>query len=302
MTVLAGAAAANAAQPRPKSLMLPQLRGEWRKTTTTKTWWLFALAVVVTTGLGLVLSVGTTDDALHHGGKGAPPQGFADVSQAPARLVATFAADIFTSGKLFGGMFATLMAVLLITNEYHHQTATTTFLAAPRRTAVVVAKFAMAMIAAVAIWALSTAIDIAVGLYYFSTQDLGSQLGSWTVDQAILVNLMTFALWGVFGIGAGVLLRSQTPATVITVLLHTVGAYGVLAVVALIRTYVYQHDSVYAWVVLYPAYAAQIAADPHSANLPGGTHVWWVGALVMLAYGIVMATVGTLILQRRDVS
>jgi ABC-2 type transport system permease protein len=294
-------ATAGAANPRPKSLMLRLLRGEWRKATTTKTWWLFGIAVVVTTGLALVLSVGTADDALHHGGKGAPPQGFADVTQAPAQLLAKFAADIFTSGQFFGGMFATLTAVLLITNEYHHQTATMTFLASPRRTAVIVAKFAMAMIVAVAIWVLSTAIDLAVGLYYFSTQGLGSQLGSLTVDRAILVNLIVFALWGVFGLGVGVLLRSQIAATVITVLLYTVGVYAAQAVVALVRTYVYHHDSVYAWLVLYPAYAAQIAADPRSSNLPDGSHVWWVGALVMLTYGAVMATLGTMLLRKRDV-
>jgi ABC-type transport system involved in multi-copper enzyme maturation permease subunit len=302
MTVISATAGADAANATPKSLMLRLLRGEWRKATTTKTWWLFGIAVVVTTGLGLLLSVGTADDALHHGGKGAPPQGFADVTRAPAHLLATFAAGIFTSGQFFGGMFATLTAVLLITNEYHHQTATMTFLASPRRSAVIVAKFATAMIIAVAIWALSTAIDLAVGLSYFATQGVGSQLGSWTVDRAILVNLMVFALWGVFGLGVGVLLHSQIAATVITVLLYTVGVYGAQAVIALVRTYLYRHDSVYAWIVVYPAYAAQIAADPHSTNLPDGTPVWWVGALVMLMYGAVMATLGTMLLRRRDVS
>jgi ABC-2 type transport system permease protein len=302
MTAPSATVRAGAAGPKPKPLMLRLLRGEWRKATTTKTWWLFALAVVVTTALGLLLSVGTTDDALHHGGKGAPPQGFADVTQAPAELLAKFAADIFTSGQFFGGMFATLTAVLLITNEYHHQTATTTFLASPRRSAVIISKFAMAMIVAAAIWALSTAIDLAVGLSYLSAQGLGSQLASWTVDRAMLVNLMVFALWGVFGLGVGVLLRSQIAATVITVLLYTIGVYGAQAVIAVVRTYVYRHDSVYAWIVVYPAYAAQIAADPHSTNLPDGTPVWWIGALVMLAYGVLMAILGTLQLRRRDVT
>jgi len=177
--------------------LLRQLRGERRKLTTTKVWWQFAIAVAVTTGLGLVLSVGTTDDALHHGGKGAPPQGFADVSTAPAHLVASFAADVFTSGQFFGGMFATLLAVLLITNEYRHQTATTTFLADPRRTTVIISKLLMALIAAVAVWVLSTVIDLAVGVSYFSGQGLSSQLGSWTVERAILVNGLVFALWGI---------------------------------------------------------------------------------------------------------
>lgn len=278
------------------------LRGERRKLTTTKVWWQFAVGVAATTGLGLLLSVGTTDDALHHGGKGAPAHGFADVSTAPAHLVAAFATDIFTSGQFFGGMFATLLAVLLITNEYRHQTATTTFLASPRRTPVIVSKFLMAAIAAAAVWALSTAIDLAVGVYYFSSRGLSSQLGSWTVERAILVNLMVFTLWGVFGLGVGILIRSQVAGTVVTVLLYTIGLYGALAVVAAIQRFVYHHNSVVAWIVLYPGYAAQVAADPHSTNLPDNSIQWWVGALVMLGYGLVMAMIGTILLRRRDIS
>jgi ABC-2 type transport system permease protein len=278
------------------------LHGEYLKMTTTRAWCGFGLAVSATTGLALLLSVGTTDDALHHGGKGAPVHGFADVAQAPAHLVAMFAADIFTSGQFFGGMFAMLLGVLLLTNEYRYQTATTTFLAGPRRTGVIVSKFLVAMLAAGSVWALSTAIDLAVGAYYFSTQGLDSQLGSWTVLRSILVNLMVFTLWGAFGLGVGVLLRSQIAAIVVTVLLYTVGQYGALGVMAIIRQYVYQHDSVYAWIVAYPPYAAQIAANPQSVDLPGGSHVWWVGALVMLAYGTVMTVAGTMILRRRDIS
>jgi ABC-2 type transport system permease protein len=282
--------------------LLRQLRGERRKLTTTKVWWQFAIAVVATTGLGLLLSVGTTDDALHHGGKGAPPQGFADVSAAPSHLVASFAADVFTSGQFFGGMFATLLAVLLITNEYGHQTATLTFLADPRRTTVIISKLLMAIIAAMAVWVLSTAVDLAVGVPYFSSQGLSSQLGSWTVERAILVNGMVFALWGVFGLGVGALVRSQVTATVVTVLLYTVGVYGALGVVAAIQRFVYHHDSVAAWIVLYPGYAAQIAADPHSTNLPDNSVPWWVGALVMLGYGLVLTTIGTTMLRRRDIT
>ena len=278
------------------------LRAERRKLTTTKTWWQFAVGVVATTGLGLLLSVGTTDDALHHGGKGAPAHGFPDVSAAPAHLVAPFAADVFTSGQYFGGMFATLLAVLMITSEYRYQTATTTFLASPRRTAVIVSKFLMAMIAATAVWALSTAIDLAVGVTYFSSQGLSSQLGSWTVERAILANLMVFALWGVLGLGIGVLSRSQTTAVVLTIMLYTVGLYGAQGVIAAIQRFVYHHDSVVAWIVLYPGYAAQVAADPHSTNLPDNSIPWWVGALVMLGYGLVMATIGTTVLRRRDIS
>ena len=50
------------------------------------------------------------------------------------------AANIFTSGQYFGGLFVLLLGILLITNEYYHQTATATFLTTPHRTKVIVAK------------------------------------------------------------------------------------------------------------------------------------------------------------------
>ena len=85
---------------------------------------------------------------------------------------------------------------LLITSEYRSPDRDHNIPGQPRRTAVIVSKFLMAMIAATAVWALSTSIDLAVGVYYFSSQGLSSQLGSWTVERAILVNGLVFALVG----------------------------------------------------------------------------------------------------------
>jgi hypothetical protein len=64
---------------------------------------------------------------------------------------------------------------------------------------------------------------------------------------------------GVLGLGIGVLARSQTPAVLITVMLYTVGLYGAQGVIAAIQRFVYHHDNVVAWIVLYPGYAAQVA-------------------------------------------
>jgi ABC-2 type transport system permease protein len=300
-TAIDSPVSAIAAPTRP--LLLRLLRSERIKVTSTKTWWLFGIAVVVTTALTLLANIGNTWNSLHNGGDGTPPNGFDDVTQAPAHLVQRFAADIFTSGQYFGGLFAMLLAILLITNEYYHQTATTTFLATPKRTYVIASKFLMAMLVAAIVWIVTTILDLIAGVIFFRSQGLSNELGSWTVERAILINLLMFALWGVFGLGIGALLRSQIGATVTAALLYTIGAYAAVAVFALLRTFVYHHDSVYRGLVLYPAFAAQIASSADSTGLPGGTHVvWWVGALVMVAYGVVMAGIGTWILRKRDIS
>ena len=265
------------------------LRSERIKMTSTKTWWLFGIGILAATALALLVNC---------------LQAHSDhVSELPQAGVNDRAGNIYTSGQYFGGLFVVLLAILLITNEYYHQTATSTFLATPRRTSVVTSKFVMAMIAAATVWAVTTAINLLVGFLFLHSQGLGPALGEWTVQRAILINLLMFALWGVFGIGLGALLRSQIGATVTAALLYTIGIYAAFAIFALLRAYVFHTDQVWKAVVLIPAIAAQIAEAPQSVSLPGNVHVaWWWGVMVMVAYGVIMAFVGTLILRKRDIS
>ena len=55
-----------------------------------------------------------------------------------ARVLASAAANIFTSGQLLNLMFIVVLGALMVTNEFFHQTATATFLTTPHRTRVIV--------------------------------------------------------------------------------------------------------------------------------------------------------------------
>lgn len=279
------------------------LRAERLKITTTSTWWLVALSVAITTGLGLVLNIGTSNDGLHHGGKGAPPGGYPDVTRAPAHLLATYASSIYTSGQFFGCLFAMLLGILLMTNEYHYRTITTTFLATPRRGRVVAAKLVTAVVVGGAAWGLSTVIDLGVGVSYFRSQHLGNSLGAWPVERALMANLAVFALWSILGLGLGVLVRSQFAATVGATLTYAIGARGALGVLELLRLHVYHHDGIFRLLVLWPTFAAQVVTSPRSANLPDGLDVdWWVGAVIIVAEGAMVGGLGALLLRRRDIA
>jgi ABC-2 type transport system permease protein len=268
------------------------LRSERIKMMSTNTWWLLSIGVLVTTGLALLVNIGMADSDLTN------PD-----STATGQAVADEAANIFTSGQYFGGLFVMLLGILLITNEYYHQTATMTFLATPRRTYVIIGKFVTAMLAAAAVWVVTTAIDLAFGSIYFAEAGFGAHLGDRTVLRAIGINLLMFALWGVFGIGLGALLRSQIGATVTATLLYTIGTYAALLVFVVIRVYVITTDAVFQGLVIVPSIAAQVAEGSKDLAIPHGQipH-WWVGVLVMLGYGLGAAVIGTLILRRRDVS
>lgn len=287
-------------------------RSERLKLSSTKTWWLFGIGVVVSTIATMFINIGITYSDIFDPNRGT---GDGDTTAAttttatpppPATThqIATHAADVFTSGQYFGALFVMLLAILMITNEYYHQTATTTYLATPHRTTVVASKFIIAMFIAVAVWVVTTVIDLIGGSIFFHLNSVSSQLGSWVVERSIIVNLLMFALWAVFGIGLGALMRSQIGATVTATLLYTLGLIAVQIVFAVIHQFIYKHDSVYQLMVLVPAFAAQVADSASRIDLPGGTHgpQWWVGVLVMLAYGAITATIGTLILRKRDIS
>jgi ABC-2 type transport system permease protein len=288
------------ASPTSKPVLLRLLRSERLKMTSTKTWWLFGIGVLVGSGLWLTASILSLASDLDNEIGAHVDNGPA---QTAASIAATHAPAVFTSGQYISGLFVMLLSILLITNEYHHQTVTSTFLATPRRTTVVAAKFVMAIIMAVVVWVVVTAMNVIVGLLFYNSRGLDSGIGSSAVLRAIAVNLLMYALWAVFGIGLGALLRSQIGATVTSALLYTIGIYGAFAVIALIHQFIFRHDVVWKAVVLIPAIAAQIAETPNDTSLPGNVEVhWWVGVVVMLAYGVVMTVVGTSILRKRDIS
>jgi ABC-type transport system involved in multi-copper enzyme maturation permease subunit len=274
------------------------IRGEYLKIRTTNTWWIFGLGAIGTTCLALLVNMLQA----HYYLKGTPPTGDAQ-TQATYALqhnAVTQAANIFTSGQFFGGLFVMLLAILMITNEYYHQTATTTFLTTPHRTAVILAKFVAAMLASAFFWLLTTVLDLIAGSVYFSAEGISSHLGDWDIIRAILINLLVFALWAVFGVGLGVLIRSQLGATLTAALLYVVGSQLAQVIFFLIHQYWIHRDGVYTAMVIVPATAAQIAVSP-TKTFPQSPPEW-VGAAVLIGYGVITGVIGTAIMRRRDIS
>jgi ABC-2 type transport system permease protein len=270
------------------------IRSEVRKLSTTNTWWIFGLSVIGTTGLALVRNLAIAYYYL----KGSPPAG--DPEYALQHNVVTQAANVFTSGQFLGGLFVMLLAILMITNEYHHQTVTTTFLTTPHRTTVILGKFVTAMVASVFFWVITEVLSLISGSIFFSAWGLDTHLGSWTVWQAILLNLMVFALWAVFGVGIGVLIRSQLGATITATILYVVGSAAISLIAELVHALWIKHDWVLTAQVIVPSVAAEIAVSPNKTFPQSPPE--WVGVVVLIAYGLVMGAIGTMIMRRRDVS
>ena len=295
------------------------IRSELMKIRTTNVWWLFGIGVLFFTGIALLLWIVQgnmeIDNALRSASEPFPmPPPEANMSAAEIdmqrrqweyshdinRVLHSTAAQIYTSGQFFGVMFVMLLGAILFTNEFYHQTATATFLTTPQRTKVIVAKFATAVLAAGLFWILTTAINLIAGAIFFNAKGYGPQLGEWPVTRAILMNGLAFGLWGVLGVGLGVLIRNQIGAVVTGAVTYIIGSQVVVGVFQLVYFLWIQKDWVMKAAVVWPSVASSVMVSPEQQFVPSAQ--WWVGALVLVGYGVVFGLIGTLITRRRDVS
>ncbi len=289
------------------------IRAEVFKLRTTNLWWLFALATLVSTAVMLVVNAVSAYALLKpfdqfvalegHGHGGPVPAQFLNRLRgewAAGHSAITQATTLYTSGQLIGVLLACLLGIVLITGEFQQQTATTTFLLTPRRSLVVGGKLITAVLVAAAAWLVSTAISVVAGAIFLHVQGAGTQLGQWAVIRAILLNLAAYAIWAVFGIGFGALIRNQLVATVAATVLYLIGVAAAGTVFDLIYTYVLPKDWVLTAQTIVPAVASAVMISPTKTFDQSPPQ--WVGAVILVGYGIVAGLVGTSILRRRDIA
>ena len=301
------------------------VRAELMKFFTTNSWWIFGSFLLAATALALLVNLVQAVGDLDYASTGgiAPPD-FSDLpaDQRPSpdqmaaieadyarntdlpRVLVTSAANVYTSGQLLNLMFIVVLGALIVTNEYFHQTATATFLTTPRRTRVVVSKLSAGLILAAGAWAASTVINIAVGAITFASKGYGVPFGHWTIVRAVLMNLLAYIIWAILGVGLGVLLRSQLGATITGAAMYWISWPVAGLLFGIIRAYVIKDDWVWNLTVIFPGVASyqMVAAEPAGFGFNGVSPPWWVGALVLLGYGVLAGVLGTLITRRRDIS
>ncbi len=266
------------------------IRSELLKVRTTNLWWLMLIGVLVFTALALAVNMISGDFRLH------PPGGQGALTTAP-NIVANVASSLYTSGQYFGTLLAMVFGILIFTNEFFHQTATATFLATPKRTVVIGGKLIVAILVGLVIAVFTTVLSVPSGVAFLSAQGAPLHLGDGDVLKTIGLNWLAYAIWAVFGLGIGALLRSQILAVIIGLVAMLVGQTVLQVGLALLSQYFHE-----GWIlkIAYwlPSGASGIMTSPHGAN----GFAWWAGALILLAYGVVAAVVGTAIAQRRDIS
>jgi ABC-2 type transport system permease protein len=281
------------------------VRAELLKVRTTKTWWLVGLGILGATALALAYNCIFAHIYLHQGisiPPGTSPQQAEEIRRelAARRDVAGQAANIYTSGQYFGLLLTMLLGMLVVTNEYFHQTATTTFLVTPRRTRVIVAKFLATLACGAAFWLLALVPSVITGVIFLRAENFAVHLGDWPVWRSVLLNLAAYLIWAVFGVGLGVLIRSQIGAVVTGTVLYLIGTALAQGVFLLIRTFLIKREWVLTAQVIVPSIASQVMTSV--IKLYPQSPPQWVGAAVLVGYGLIAGTIGVFITRRRDIS
>ena len=280
-----------------------QVQAEIMKIRTTRLGWLFLIGVVLVTAWALLRNGAAHHYALYPPLDRLPAAERADAvaDAAHARTSAgraAIAADMMTSGQSAGVLLAMLLGLLTVTNEYAHGTATATFLTNPKRGEVIVGKFAAAVAVGVLFWAVSTALNLVVTLIYIPSQHVNVGVLDWIPLRSVLLNLLAYAMWAVFGVGLGALVRSQVGAVVTGMVVYLGGAAAAVVLFNLIYL-AYHHTWVLAASVIAPAVASLVMITPGRAFDHAPPQ--WSGLLIMIAYAALLGAVGVLRARRQDV-
>jgi ABC-type transport system involved in multi-copper enzyme maturation permease subunit len=234
-----------------------------------------------------------------------PEQGLVSPAQAVAQEahfrspagVAAIAASMMTSGQLFGVIFALLLGVLIVTSEFANQTAAVTFVTVPRRTTVIMAKVAAAACCGALFWLVGTVLAAVVTPVFLYTQHISTSLAGWTMARSVLVNLLAFVVWGVFGLGLGAVLRSQMAAVIGAIVVYA-GSFGAELVFSALYNFFHQGWMLGAPVIA-PAVASEVMIRSRSA-FPYAPPAW-VGGVILIGYTVALVAGGIALTKRRDV-
>jgi ABC-type transport system involved in multi-copper enzyme maturation permease subunit len=267
--------------------MTAVIRSEFRKFFTTRMWWGMAIAFVVTgAAFAVLFAFVFTSEALQGPGAAAAPH--TDVALAKA---------VFTSGIQVGYLLTLAVGVMTIGSEYRHKTITATFLATPRRARVMGAK----VVSLLGIGAFYGLLSLAgaVGAGALVLQSKGhAPFADPSIWRTLALSLLVLGLWGLIGLGAGILIPNQVAALLISVGVAWIVEPVIGVVLAL--TDWGQNVSPYL-----PSRATSAMLDTTASGFNGeALHQlsWWAGALVLAGYATFMAGLGTIRTIRADIS
>lgn len=226
----------------------------------------------------------------------------ADVAVGALVAIGSLASDAIKEPKDVPYLFATsnsalitafVVSVLGITTEFRYQTITPTVLQTPSRWAIVAAK--MITYAAVgAGYAIAcVGVQLAIAIPWLSGKHIDVDFHDGDLLRAVLGMPGVFALFALFGIGLGALLRNQILAVTLGLIFLLVVQNLVAAIPAIRDAWAYTPAGA-TIAILYPFETAG-GDDPQLLHAPGGV-------LVLLLWAFVPAIIGAAFSMTRDIT
>lgn len=254
------------------------VRAEWTKLFTTRVWIGLLLGACVLVA-GFVVLFTSFAGSTPGGGQGGPPGGL------PAVGTEQFEQLVLATGANVTVLFL-ILGIIGMTQEYRHRTATPTFLTSPRRGQVVIAKLIAYALAAAAFALVVVIVNFVVAVIHAGARGAAPSLDGDNLA-TMAASLVALVIYAVIGVGLGALLRNQVGAIV--------GGLVYLFLVEPIIRSVPATAGFYKWM---PGGGLEAL----TATLEGPELLEaWQGGLLLLAYGLLAAFLGTLLAVRRDV-
>ena len=265
--------------------MTTAIRSEFLKFFTTRLWWGMAIGIFVAGGLfaGFFGWALTSEASRKRPGA---PQG--DATQ--------IANTVYTSGMGVGYLLLLTIGVLMIGAEYRHTTITSTFLATPKRLQAMLAKVVALLVIGALYGLISIVSSVGVGATVLKLAG-HDPFPSSEVFRTMALSLLVLGLWGLIGLGVGILIKNQVAA-----LLIGIGVAWIVEPVAGLLLGFWDFGAEH--IVKYlPSQATSAVVN---SVTQGGQQVarleWWAGAVVLAAYAAVLAGFGIWRTLREDVS
>src|SRR6202044_2281850 len=168
-----------------------------------------------------------------------------------------------------------------------------------RRDRVIAAKLTASASFGALLWLTSTVIDVVVTPIYLHAQHVTISLSQWAVTRSVLLNLLEFILWAIFGLGLGAVIRSQL-GSVLTGLAVYLAGLGAVEIIFHLIYHLYPRGWILGAPVIAPAVASTIMITPGQAFPHAPPQ--WTGLIIMAGYTLALAITGAALTRQRDVT
>jgi len=273
--------------------MIAIVRAEWLKLRSTAIPWVLAgISIVITGLLILVYFINHGDGGGGGGGGGGQgPGGTLGFGPPDPNVPHTVQQLRNLVGRgIEGYIFALLLGVLIITVEFRHKTVTTSFLVTPRRSVFVVGKLVMAALAGAVLAVILLAATVLGGGIALSAKGGSFSAMTHQIGAVAPGMILVFVLFALLGVGVGSQVTNQVAALIICL--------GWFLIVENIIEGIWSGTT--KWL---PSGAAAAAANVTAGRgASAGLLTWWQGSLLILAYGLAFAVVGSAVLAKRDIT